>query len=190
MHTTDFSTWRWSDGTRSDNTSMSFVYRYVLWSGDAQGRQRSDSTLAHVIDCCLTAPRLLISGVLWHLPEDNFAASAQYTLLYHVFVSYTFKIIALLPHLPGGGGGAIAKIRCWFRHLWYRHFLNPILIQIHVSRPRRVNSCPPNDAYMHQWTGSTLFQMMACRLFDAKPLSKPMLVYCQLGPHEESSVEF
>ena len=30
--------------------------------------------------------------------------------------------------------------------------------------------------------GSALVQIMACRLFGAKPLSKPMLGYCQLDP--------
>ena len=42
------------------------------------------------------------------------------------------------------------------------------------------NSSPPSAAYMCQWIGSTLVQIMACRLFGAKPLSKPMMVYCQL----------
>ena len=45
-----------------------------------------------------------------------------------------------------------------------------------------VNSSPPSAAYMHQWTGSALVQVMACRLFGAKPLSEPMLPYCQLDP--------
>ena len=31
---------------------------------------------------------------------------------------------------------------------------------------------------------------MACRLFGAKPLSKPMLGYCQLDPYEQTSVKF
>ena len=31
---------------------------------------------------------------------------------------------------------------------------------------------------------------MACRLFGAKPLSKPMLSYCQLGSQEQTSVKF
>ena len=38
-----------------------------------------------------------------------------------------------------------------------------------------INSSPPSAAYMRQWTGSALVQIMACRLFDAKPLSEPML---------------
>ena len=32
---------------------------------------------------------------------------------------------------------------------------------------------PPRAAYMCQWTGSSLFQVMAC--FGAKPLPEPML---------------
>ena len=42
------------------------------------------------------------------------------------------------------------------------------------------NSSPPTAADMSQWVGPALVQIMACRLFGAKPLSKPMLVYCQL----------
>ena len=34
--------------------------------------------------------------------------------------------------------------------------------------------------YMRQWIGSALLQKMACRLFGAKALYKPMLDYCQL----------
>ena len=37
-------------------------------------------------------------------------------------------------------------------------------------------------AYMRRWAGSSLVQIMACRLFGAKPLSEPMLEYCQLNP--------
>ena len=43
---------------------------------------------------------------------------------------------------------------------------------------------------MRQWIGSALVQMMACRLFSAKPLSKPMLGFCLLHPQEQSSVKF
>ena len=41
---------------------------------------------------------------------------------------------------------------------------------------------PPSAAYMRQWIGSALVQIMACRLFGAKPLSKPRLDYIQLDP--------
>ena len=40
-----------------------------------------------------------------------------------------------------------------------------------------------------QRTGSALVQKMGCRLFGAKPLSKPELGYCQLDPEEQTSVK-
>ena len=43
---------------------------------------------------------------------------------------------------------------------------------------------------MRQWIGSALVQIIICRPFGAKPLSKPMLVYCQLNPYKQTSVEF
>ena len=43
---------------------------------------------------------------------------------------------------------------------------------------------------MRQWIGSALVQIMACRLFGAKPLSKPVLGYCQLNPQEQILVKF
>ena len=52
------------------------------------------------------------------------------------------------------------------------------------------NSSPPSVAYMRQLIGSALVQIMACRLFGAKPLSKPMLEDCQLDPWEQTSVKF
>ena len=42
------------------------------------------------------------------------------------------------------------------------------------------NPSPPSAAYMRQWMMLTLVQIMACRLFGAKTLSKPLLGYCQL----------
>ena len=41
-----------------------------------------------------------------------------------------------------------------------------------------ISSSRPGDAYMRHWTTSPLVQIMACRLFGAKPLSKPMPDYC------------
>ena len=52
-----------------------------------------------------------------------------------------------------------------------------------------INSSPPSAAYMRQWIGSALVQIMACRLFGTKPLSKPMLGYCLLDPWEQTSVQ-
>ena len=43
---------------------------------------------------------------------------------------------------------------------------------------------------MPQSIGSALVQIMACRLFGAKPLSKSMLHYCQMDPSEQTTVKF
>ena len=51
-----------------------------------------------------------------------------------------------------------------------------------LFRSQCVNSSPPCAAYMRQWVGSALVQIMACHLFGAKPLSKPMPWYCQFDP--------
>ena len=62
------------------------------------------------------------------------------------------------------------------------------LFQVKILQP---NSWRPSDAYMHQYNihVPTLLQIMACHLFGAKPLSEPMLPYCQLDPKEHISVK-
>ena len=52
----------------------------------------------------------------------------------------------------------------------------------------RVNSLRLSDAYMQYQTGPSLVQIMACCLFDAKALSKPMLAHCQFNPWEQTSM--
>ena len=56
-------------------------------------------------------------------------------------------------------------------------------------RAQCVNSSPLSTAYMRQWTGSTLLQVMACRLFGSQPLPEPMMTVCQLDPQEQTSVK-
>ena len=48
------------------------------------------------------------------------------------------------------------------------------------NNPLPINSFPPSATYMRPWIESALVQIMACRLFGAKPLSKPVLVHCPL----------
>ena len=57
-------------------------------------------------------------------------------------------------------------------------------------RQQSVNSSPPSVAYMRQWTGSSLVQVMACRPFAAKPLPEPFLAYRQLDSWEHISMKF
>ena len=56
--------------------------------------------------------------------------------------------------------------------------------------PWCVDSTPSSAAYIHQWIGSAVVQIIACHLFGAKPSSKPMLGYYQLEPKEQTSVKF
>ena len=52
-----------------------------------------------------------------------------------------------------------------------------------------INSLRPSAAYMHQQSMPSLVQIMACHLDGAKPLSEPMLEYCQLDSWEQTSVK-
>ena len=52
------------------------------------------------------------------------------------------------------------------------------------------NSSPPSAAYMRQWTGPALVQVMAWRLFGAKPSPEPMQAYHQLDSREQILVKF
>ena len=45
-----------------------------------------------------------------------------------------------------------------------------------------INSSPTSAACMRQWIGSTFVQILACWLFSTRPLSKLVLVCCQLNP--------
>ena len=46
---------------------------------------------------------------------------------------------------------------------------------LHCQLSSALTHIPTSAVYMRQWTGSALVQIMACRLFGAKSLSKPML---------------
>ena len=82
-------------------------------------------------------------------------------------------------------------ISCWKYFVWLDYTIPYVQTIFMISfNTSSVNSSPPSAAYMLQWISSTLVQMMACRLFDAKPLSKPMLGYGQLDPYEQTSVKF
>ena len=52
---------------------------------------------------------------------------------------------------------------------WYDSFI--IIIFSYASF---LKSSPPSAAYMRQWIGPALVQIMACHLFGAKPLSEPI----------------
>ena len=66
---------------------------------------------------------------------------------------------------------------------WWSHMATGIGINTVAGMTRCLttpgpNSLRPSDAYMRRWIGSSLVQIMACRMFCAKPLSEPMREYC------------
>ena len=58
-----------------------------------------------------------------------------------------------------------------------------------LTRPQWVNSLRLRDEYIPWSPRSSLVQIRACCLFDAKPLSEPLVAYCQLDPWEQTSVK-
>ena len=56
--------------------------------------------------------------------------------------------------------------------------INPVVSLLFMELvTHNINSPHPSDAYVRQWNGSALVQIMACRLVVAKPLSEPVLKY-------------
>ena len=71
-----------------------------------------------------------------------------------------------------------------------RSFIQIHCMDIQWSETPFINSSLPSVAYMNQWIESALVQITACRLFDAKPLSKPMLGYFQWNTYEHITAKF
>ena len=72
-----------------------------------------------------------------------------------------------------------------FLYVIFYHLINELPV---VYFTMCVNSSPPGVEYMCQWIRSALVQIMVGCLFGTKPLSKPMLGYCQLDLKEQTSV--
>ena len=93
-----------------------------------------------------------------------------------------------VPRGPINNIPALVQIMAWCRP-GEKPLSEPMMARIPthicVTRPQRVNLSPPSAAYKHQWIESALVQIMACRLFCAKPLCKPVLGYCQLDPRNK-----
>ena len=48
-------------------------------------------------------------------------------------------------------------------------------------RLQLINTMWQGDMYMHQWNGSSLFQVFPCHLWGAKPLPEPVMTYYQMN---------
>ena len=80
--------------------------------------------------------------------------------------------------INNGEAGDLRRNRAHWRHC------NVFSLLPHLVGIVFISSLRPSDAYMRQFNMPTLVEIMACRLFGAKPLSEPMLPYCQLDPKE------
>ena len=54
-------------------------------------------------------------------------------------------------------------------HVWWASWLSWSYLHGRERHTKSVISSPPSAAYMRQWSGSALVQIIACRLFGAKP---------------------
>ena len=133
----------------------------------------------------LTPPYFLSIFFIWH-----YRSHSEYTVVpvQSLLVSWTACIIIIYAihfHLFSvpfyTHTSMYISLNYCTRHLFdaFNHFIHGLLW-------KRFNSLRPGDASInvHQWTGSAFVQVMACRLFGAKPLPEPMLTYCQLDPQE------
>ena len=154
-----------------------------LWPSDTVLRHRSESTLVQVMACCLMAspghqctnhPPWPSDEIWWHASGSTWVQVMACCLMVpsHYLNHCWPEIIGIHP-------SAILFKTCAIYAsetiIWNWNFCASPCHQC-------VNSSPPGAANMRQWIRSKLFQIMACHLFGAKPLSKPMLGYCQLNP--------
>ena len=128
---------------------------YSLWPRDAIWRQRSGSTLAQVMACCLTAPShylkqcwLIISEVQWHSYQSNFTRDAS-----TVNHSNLFECLKFHSNFPGANELMI---------------YNTVIIQ---------NYC---DAIVYLPSSSLLVLSLTCYVFCTKIMPKPMFMFHQL----------
>ena len=82
----------------------------------------------------------------------------------------------------------------WGAHeLHPQHMFGVYLFKIITISPRgqwrNSPTSAPSAAYMLQWTGSALVQVLACRLFGAKPLPQPLKLIVNWTLKEQTSVK-
>ena len=120
---------------------------------------------------------------------------------------WTIVVLRSICYVNGLFHAKIPLGRYWVKYCWCRPILvksykfiwrfdtytcifPPLVSLLKMSCIGFINSSPLSAAYMRQWTASALVQVIACRLFGAKPLPEPMLPHCQLDHWEQTSVKF
>ena len=96
------------------NKLSSWLRVISFWPSDTVWRQRSGSTLAQVMACCLMAPSqylnqcwLIISDVQWHSYEDNFTRDASPSI-----TKICLKITYLKYHSNFPGANELINLKC------------------------------------------------------------------------------
>ena len=89
---------------------------------------------------------------------------------YNIYPDIT--LLKSLPHLPGRND--LIQCRIKINPSWWRclKILDWRGLSKATSNHTFSLTHPPSSAYVHQWIGSAVVQIMACRLFGDKPLSK------------------
>ena len=118
------------------------------------------STLAQVMACCLTAPS--------HYLNQCWLSSVRPSYIHLMTISQEIC------------QSSMTKINMKITHL---------KMSLKSLRGQWVNLLRLSDAYLHHQLMSSLVHIVACRLFATKPLSEPMLNYCQLDPREQTSIK-
>ena len=109
------------------------------------------------------------------------------------FFPHIYCLTALNPYLNNVG---LSLMRlCWGIHLraiilFYEFKIHTFKTLTHLPGASELTHMSLCAAYMSQWIGSALVQIMVCRLVGAKPLSTPLLEYCQLNHWKYISVRF
>ena len=124
-----------------------------------------------------------------HFADDTFK---RIFLNENVLISIKISL-KFVPKGPINNIPALVQIMAW-RRPGDKPLSEPRMVSlpthICVTRPQWINPFRPSDSYMHQQTMPALVQIMACRLFGAKPSSELMLAYCWLDTWEQILVKF
>ena len=146
--------------------------------------QMKVSLLMHI---CITRPQLLKHKQFWHIDISELQIQIQTSDVFP-YVIYWWIMS------PGGHNR-----NCYSDTLsFYSTPCNPFEGVVLLDETNRntvfkwvsFTHLPPSAAYMRQWIWSALIQIMACRLFSAIPLSKPMLVIVNCSLRNKLQLKF
>ena len=133
--------------------------------------------------CCFQTNRINLARYVKHGCQNDFIIMdwiiAEWVMCQSVeirnsYIDFNLILARFLPCDPIGIRSALVQVMNQFTDA--------------LGLEELINSSPSSAAYMRQRIGSALVQIMACRLFGAKLLTKPMPGYCQFDPWGQISV--